>query len=254
MEIGFCHLCLQEKELLKRAKIFPKFMYEGMIKEGGKLININIDYPEDKKRAPYGIYEAGILCENCDNKILSRYENYARDFFYDREKLKIKSETFSTIDGIEYLHLQNIDYNKLKLFSLSLLWRSSISSQPILKAVDLGSYHSEIIRKMISEGDPKTEEDYTTIIIGVDVKNCKLPLNTILFPRQLKEAGNTSYAFFINGFFYLINISNWNKMELFNKSLILQEKGVIEIPILKGKIAEDFFDDYAKMRLRLKNK
>ena len=60
------------------------------------------------------------------------------------------------------------DYAKLKLFFLSVLWRSGASSQPFFKSVDLGPHNMEIIRKAILESNPGDSDFYATVLALFD--------------------------------------------------------------------------------------
>src|SRR5688572_9158920 len=85
MKQGKCQLCLEIKALVK-AHIFPQFMYEpSMFDEKSRLVMIDhreFLADESYKLAQSGYWDGNILCERCDNVVLSNYENYGRFLFY----------------------------------------------------------------------------------------------------------------------------------------------------------------------------
>jgi hypothetical protein len=53
----------------------------------------------------------------------------------------------------------DLDYAKLKLFQLSLLWRAGVARQEFFAKVDLGEY-AETLRQMLHSSDPGSSADF----------------------------------------------------------------------------------------------
>ena len=198
------------------------------------------------------MYDKHILCNKCDNEILGRLETYASKVLLSKQikNTNIISE-ISTIDEyFKIITLKNLNYKKFKLFLLSILWRSSISKLPFFEEVKLG-IHSDIIRKMIFEDNPKENIDYETSIILL--KSEQIPIPSVISPRYLKFDGNSSYIFHINNFMIHFNISKHNKLSMFEKTTIWKDN-TMKIALLEDHIANHHFDSYLGKKLRLKSK
>lgn len=62
-------------------------------------------------------------------------------------------------DG-NHLVLDGLDYSRMKLFLLSILWRMGVSRSGMFKNVRLGQCHEERLRTMLLNNDPGDELDY----------------------------------------------------------------------------------------------
>lgn len=161
MKKGQCKLCLQTKELCRESHILSNFLYGFLMAENNEVIFV--DSKKVQKRFN-GEYEANILCENCDSKIIGKLEDYAAKFMHGKFS---KRSSLKNIGGNEYLIVEgheSYDYKKYKLFLLSLLWRSSISSRPFFKQVKLANEDEENLRKRILESDPGDPDIYPCLL------------------------------------------------------------------------------------------
>ena len=109
--------------------------------------NININ----KKAIPKGVYDENILCEKCDNFLNQEYENYSDILFFD-------STDFKIINGI--ITFENIDYQKLKLFFLSIFWRASISEQKYFKSIKFTQIIEDYARDLIISKNARNDDDF----------------------------------------------------------------------------------------------
>lgn len=222
MKKGICKLCLEEKALLKKSHIIPDFMYQEMYNDKHKLeVFTNESILESDSRVKYpssGEYESNILCEGCDRGIIGSYESYASELLYSKN---IQQSThrpyvkhFETYDKVRFSEYSNVNFKKLKLFLLSILWRSSISTRPFFRDIALNE-HEETIRRMIYEGNEGNEFDYPVIIsrfVGGNssVEDGRLRRRDwILMPRVSINSELKKFWFPINGmifqFFLVVN-------------------------------------------------
>lgn len=212
MKIGKCKLCLQEKELLNKSHIIPNSFYKIFMDDDKSFVfttNVEIKNKKDRPNKRFtGEFENGVLCVSCDNKILGSLDSYGINFFCKGFKSNydlIKIYDVKNLGGYDYSIIKNIDYKKIKLFLLSVLWRASISKREFFKDVDLGPYENKI-RKMILFDDPKLDKDFP--IITYSTVDEKLDLNSLIGqPRKVKQYNSHVYVFVINGliFIYYIN-------------------------------------------------
>ena len=213
MKKGQCKLCLENKLLCKESHIIPKFLYKLLFEKNNFLIFL------DKIAAHFrytGEYEGGILCENCDNTIIGKLDNYAAGFIHGEFRQKLNSR-IEVIDGHEHLVIEydpNYDYRKYKLFLLSLLWRASITSRPFFQQVKLSPETEEDLRRMILVGDPGEPEKYASFVFLpplVSAPGGGRGFNTLYMPTMSPiMAKNNAWElckFIIEGmtFFFLIS-------------------------------------------------
>lgn len=239
-----CKLCLQEKRLIKKSHIIPDFMYKGIFDDKHKIVqkdflNSRESFPSD------GIYDKHILCAKCDNEIINSYESYAAKELFKPTMHEFIGALKHKVNGFygdtTSVTMSGIDYKKAKLFFLSILWRSSISSHIFCKFVNLEPAVSEMIRKILYENDAGRNDSFKTSM-AVFIPDGTRPYFTIGTPRMIPFDGNASYyAFIINSILLFINVNEHNKNELFNNGS-LNENGEMTIWILMRDAAHDMFD------------
>lgn len=163
---GICQLCNEEKELIGRSHIFPNFLYNGMQDERNRLQVLSTNTPEQRKYAQSGAYNQYILCQNCDNIIISRLERYANNNLFNLNYLT-SSEMFvhnNLFNEYTIIECTNIDYTQFKLFLETLLWRVSISSHAMFNNFSLSCEENERLRQSILNGIPLSPTEYPCII------------------------------------------------------------------------------------------
>jgi hypothetical protein len=218
--MAICKLCLKDKLLLNKSHIIPEFMYHGFYDPKHKLTSLIpsglLNGETNIKKTSSGEFEGGILCKDCDNKLLGeKYEDYACKILYGKtlsENFAPKYENHKSQDGIKFIICKNIDYNKFKLFLLSILWRASISSRQFFSEIKLGP-HEEILRNMIINQNPGDNDDYPIIFLTYITEN-SVPKDLITQPCKIKtKEGHNTYLFAIGGilYFYYVN-SKYHKL------------------------------------------
>ena len=239
-----CKLCGNTGELIKQSHIIPNFMYQGLLDENNRIL-FNKMKDEQIKSAQYrqsGIFDKHILCPACDNDLLGSLERYAASVLYGHgykgfDEPEIKGAT--GIDEIRSLQLSKLDYSKFKLFFLSLLWRSHISSNDFFKNVDIEE-HESIIRKMLLTQDAGEDQDYKICAMVVqDQKGAVLKITTD--PAVKKYDGGWFAVYLIAGFIYFINLSPETKMEIFDQHY-MKSIGNLELPFINGEMANDLLN------------
>jgi hypothetical protein len=242
MKIGKCKLCLLDnKELLTKSHIIPEFFHSGLKdnKERYDLIMPDkyIKGRRQHRQKPLGaMYEGNILCENCDNVIISSYENYLSELLIEN---KVNSKIYDTyIDdkNVEFKIYKNIDDKKFKLALLSILWRTSISNLEFFKEVNLSKDNSENIRLMLLNNDTNNIESYQIISFAInEIDEKKIIIN----PRFLNEDGKEYCKLIINGYMFLFIIE---KLENTKKLIpyIQNQTGIIYIEVLKKNYIKEY--------------
>lgn len=147
--IGECRLCNEQKPLV-RSHIVPEGFYENMYDEKNQV------YSSSELRNEFDILQKGyrehLLCRGCDGGIIgNRYDKYGIQVIRDRLHIN-----FSEDDEKEFW--VGLDYNKFKIFLLSVLWRSHIA-QKNHTGITLDDKTSSMIVDSIRSGiAPKEEE------------------------------------------------------------------------------------------------
>lgn len=186
-----CRLCLKDKKLVN-SHILSEFLYKGMYDKDHRFFSLSSD-PNVKDR----IFQKGLrellLCEKCDNEILSGYERYAESVLYGGQIV------LSVQDG-NNLRFKGLDYTKLRLFYLSILWRMSVSSNSTYSAVSLGP-HEEILRRMLLDGRPGEPDEYGLICVAPLFDNQYIG-SWMLPPDSVKQYVRRIYRCLIGGLLY----------------------------------------------------
>lgn len=243
-----CQLCLKDKILLKNSHIIPNFMYKGLFDKKHKIVSVNLFDYNDKKVYQTGFKDKDILCADCDNGVIGAYERYASNsIFGDHKKLNVEIYNGDAV-VVPYIRFKNLDYNNLKLFFLSILWKSHLSINPFFKEIDLGKKYAEQVRQMLINRDGGAEDSFEVVLVKPETTS--RITKSMVAPRCLKDKGNTTYVFHINGIMYHFNVSNHNKMSMFNTSIIKRD-GIMDIAVVKGEFASSYFDSFMGKKIEV---
>jgi len=232
MECEFCH---EDKKLVD-AHIIPRCFFEAMRnKKDNKpfqlLSNTVGEYP---KRSQIGLYDNSILCEECERKIFKKLDDYAcKILLSDIENKK----HFVDNKKVGYYKLRNVDYGKIKLFFLSILWRAAVSKRKEFKRVKLGPF-KESLRMMLKKFNPGDVNDFLVVLRRF---TDNLGKNFLMDPYQLRLNGIIFYRFYLGaGYEFHIKVSKIN-LEKSNSlyPVALKPNGFLHIPfrsdLLKSK-------------------
>jgi len=162
------------------------------------------------KKPSTGEYEGGLMCAECENKLLGGYEDYASKAIYGGPLHANESpvcQIYINQDNIKFSVCKNISYVKYKLFLLSILWRASISTRPMFSEISLGP-HEEIIRKMLYEGDAGDVSDYPIFMLTF-VGDKTVPKDLIGHPQKRRtKDGHVTNIFIISGTIYMYYVNS----------------------------------------------
>jgi len=222
-----CRLCLESSEL-QESHIIPRTIIKLIRDEGleNRFYELHNKLTQTIQDGP----KEYLLCDDCEQKI-GRYEKYFIEaVHFSKHGIEIKhNRQFGLID--------NLDYRKIKLFFLSLLWRMSISSLPEFENVFLGD-NEETIRKMIVREEPGESSEYS-VSASILLFNQKMEEGLLTTAFESKRRP-TVYAIVLGGILYQISTACQNSY--FPAELLLNESGrwvmpltdFYNIPFLKG--------------------
>lgn len=180
-----CKYCGKEKKLIE-AHIIPKNFYLEVKTQKYRAYNSTGKY----RKCQNGVKDKNILCADCDNGILRLYDNEAYKVFLNKikcESIRMEEDIVHIIPNTEY------DYQKLRKFFISIVWRASISKAPEFSTIDLGKY--EDIALKILKNEIHNDNLFKVIIykepenIAIKQANC---VNAATFAN--KKAHNFYFA------------------------------------------------------------
>jgi hypothetical protein len=234
-EVVTCRLCQQDKPL-QNSHVVPEFFYKPSYDEkkhriyariSGKLAHM----PPLQK----GLREP-LLCWDCEQK-LSPYEKYNREILYGGIEIT-GSRKRNRID------LTGLNYKRVRVFYLSLLWRMSIAGHRFWKEVDLGR-HEEKVREMVLHEFPGEPYDYGVSCIA-PLFDGQLLANFILEPDFKRNDRGRFYRVVLGGFLFMFHVSAVRLQDM-GKQLLIQKNGHWNIPIIDAQNIEFLREEAKRM-------
>jgi hypothetical protein len=215
MKVGKCNLCLKNKELLSKSHIFPEFLIKDIFNEKHQVVMFTPNNLRGKK-IQSGYWESDILCEDCDNRILSKLERYFEINIYSKV-IKTMKDKEAPISNTLPLRI-DADRDMVKLFFLSILWRSSILKGSTFQPINLGP-HQEKIRKIIFESRKVNFYKYPyaifTFLNRKSFANMDSYATILTTPRHYRDHSGHQYRLLFPGFLIQIYISGHNLPDFF---------------------------------------
>ena len=172
-KVGACALCLRNG-ILRDSHIISEFLYSALYDDKHRfyVIEAGEKYSEFEQK---GLREP-LLCADCETK-LSVWEAYARDAFVGRHQFRFAMDA----DGVTWV--EGVNYEQLKLFQLSILWRAGVAKQDFFSKVQLGP-HAETLRRMLLAGDPGEPWQYGCLVWAVHLAG--EPASMIIQPTPFR--------------------------------------------------------------------
>jgi hypothetical protein len=191
--------------------IIPEHLYSSLKGSDSKFLETELLENGNIRQAGLprgkGEFEAGLLCADCDGGILNiRYENYAHKVLRDVLQCRFKGEVYEQDGTVEHLFFNNLDYNSLRLYLLSILWKASISRRPNYKNIKLGPYENEI-RDILFSGNTISPHRFPVVLIKLRDKISLTDQIVRPFESTRLKKGH-QYWFIANGWMVFYFISN----------------------------------------------
>lgn len=246
---GICNLCLKEKELIKKSHIIPEFLYRqsGMYDDKHRMNFLCLtknDILQNRKtrQKQSGIYDRYILCADCDNRIISSYENYASNAIYGTNVLiEHCPDCINYGDTNPIFSIcRNVDYAKYKLFLLSILFRASITKDVFFDEVKLSMENQEKLRKMVYEGNPGKFNDFP-FLVSTFVTSENIPTDIFINPAKAEQNGKTTYTFVFAAMSFLFYEGENLETDEFD-FFLMKPDNVLKIYHLNGEHGKQYFN------------
>jgi hypothetical protein len=211
-----CKLCGKDKKLV-RAHIIPKSLWKPLFDEQPPQVHSTAPTADDKK-SPVGVYDTGILCAQCES-IFSPWDDYAQKLFL----AKPTEDQYVIKNGQKIAYVEtDIDYAKLKLFFISLLWKAAVSNHFFFSRVNVGSFEPQL-RRMILRDDPGDPDTF-----AVMVTKCDERLSPIVLNPQPERWGETNYYhFYLAGYMAYIKVDSRPAPDFMGEFALAPEKPLI---------------------------
>ncbi len=193
-----CALCLKDKQL-RNSHIYPEWIYSPLYDDKHRLEILSV-VPEGRNELKQKGMRQPLLCDDCEQK-LSVWEGYAKNIFVSPSKPIEYSQEGSMFE------VRGLDYAKMKLFELSIIWRAGVSTLPFFERCQLGSVHSEILRKQLDTSDPGHPDRYGVLLFGLKIGEMTETLQVIAEPRPARSFGVRAYNLTFGGFLWLFHVS-----------------------------------------------
>ncbi len=137
-----CPLCGNEGNLCE-SHVVPEFLFKPAYDTSHRLKFFN------RGSSGSRIFQKGfhskLLCLSCEKILNEKYE---------QPMSKIWKRVIPDKPPSNIFLCQDIDFNLLKLFHLSILWRASVCKHENYSHVSLGNFHEIQIKNLILEGNP----------------------------------------------------------------------------------------------------
>jgi hypothetical protein len=222
-----CRLC-QEDRPLKNSHIIPEFFYKLIYNEKHQLPGYERSGELlQGKPLQKGIREK-LLCGDCEQQ-LGRNEKYVREILFGGAEI-----------GLERLQdrliLSSLDYKKIRLFFLSLIWRMSVASEHVVwENVSLGP-HEEVVRSMLKSEHTGEPWEYGFVCI-IPLFEGQILDDWLLEPDCVRTDQGRFYRLVVGGCLYLFHVSKQRLSRRFSK-LLIKKDGSWEILIKNAREIE----------------
>jgi hypothetical protein len=196
-QAAICALCRTNGDL-QNSHILPEFFYKMIYDLSPRRFRVISTEPNVAETFGQKGLRERLLCKVCEQKI-GLWESYVKRSFVDAKGVRVQPQ-----DGFVRFH--DLDYKKVRLFHLSLLWRMSVSKLDFFSEVGLGP-HEEKLRLALCNEDPLEPEDYPCVLI-VATLDGKVTPDWITKPSKARYGHHYAYWLVISGILYIFFIGS----------------------------------------------
>ncbi len=167
-----CQLCGSDRPQLASAQIVPDFMLKYIQDEesGRAVMRVYDDESDQLLQVEEGGIEPDgeLVCEACLATI-GEWDRYADRLMYQDsglviEDMSVGDEESGTAEEAKVI--RNVDYERFKLFQLSLLWRMGASDVIPFEPIDIG-IHRQRLAEMLRSREPGAPEDFPCVMATI---------------------------------------------------------------------------------------
>lgn len=238
---GTCKLCGEESSEIRNSHIIPEFNYTPCYDENHRFFKLSSSALRHQTFEQKGFREY-LLCQKCETK-LSVWEGYAKRILTDNGLQLINKNQFGyTLGGADYEHL--------KLYGMSVLWRMGISRLSLFEEVRLGP-HEERLRQALLTDDPLEPHEYPFWTTAVTLRG-KFHADFIVPPTLVKMDGHHVYRCMISGILYSFFVGS-HRVSRGTQDLALTRKGVLQVPVMPIEDIPFLYEHIVQIANRIKS-
>lgn len=192
-----------------RAHIIPKSFYTLNYSQKVPLEIITNSEDGYNGKSFTGIYDSGIVTEEGE-RIFNSWDTYAYTLLVrDRDKLR---KQYSSGDLIA-LEADAYNYQWLKLFFMSLLWRASVTTQRFFRRVDVGPFEPCLREALLASNPGKSDFFSTTLACFIN-----MPTGSVMMdPFREKYEQVNYYRFYLGTYIAYVKVDNRPTPNVFNE-------------------------------------
>jgi len=186
-----CAFCLEQRIFIK-AHAIPEAFFRQLRVDGESPMLISSEFGNYPKRAPIGVYDDEILCEECEPKF-GQVDDYGIEVL-----LKRFDEVFQPLQSQgdrPGFQSTTVDPSRLLQFLVAVLWRASVSSQNFYSKVDLGP-HEPLARIALTRPIGALPTVFDAVLSRWCDEDESVPTTAMLDPRREKWFGINAYRLY----------------------------------------------------------
>jgi hypothetical protein len=153
-----CKLCIrpsQEVGPIRRSHTVPKFLLKKSKDKNGRFVRFRSD--TNQVELTQGDLAEDMLCDGCELKIKSRYEDFMNEILFLRRKTVV-------LENGRYHTLLRGSTDRLALAAMSIFWRATVADDPVFLLAVLPDYAREGLREWVLSGSlPRNWPDLITV-------------------------------------------------------------------------------------------
>lgn len=204
--MAMCRLCGEDRNLCN-SHIVPEFLYGNLYNDSHKLMGITGLGSKGWKPLQKGVREY-LFCSECEQHLNDRYEKpFLKQWTVDSPLPDRMAR--------DSVYSATYDYLTFKLFHLSVLFRSSVSSLSTFQEVNLGA-HEKRVREMMLSADPGDHSEYPILAFVVLNGRGNVERRLISRPICARYAGHRTYGQIYGGAMWWISVST-HRNDIFSR-------------------------------------
>ncbi len=227
MENKTCKLYDQVKEL-KNSHVIGKSVFRELLKRSNTHYGL-VTEPENKRIIrSTDQWASMMLCNDCENLLNSRYENYALWVLKNKQKgVKHKIR-------LQYFTIAPVNQYRLIMYVISIIWRAAVSQHKVFRQVEFSTEITEYLKQCIL-GKVTLDHNLFSVKISklIDSRNYYTEdviqgVITNLAPRS--NGKNVSYLMVFLGYCFEIKLACEEINELYEIGVLRKKKSILHIP------------------------
>ena len=203
---GECRLCREDQQLVD-SHVIPQALhkdFQGKGEGASEIYSRDQHYTVRRQTGEYGQF----VCQQCEDSF-GQYDKYGVDFVRKYRDGKAREPLNGSFD--RGFIASGVDYKKLKLWLMLILWRADVCDCDMYKIVSLGKEWRNDLTRRIKNDSPGCSDDYAVMASlfhneeHFGTKN--IGQSYMRDPKRFKCSGINFYQFYIyGGFAFFIKV------------------------------------------------